>query len=115
VTLDDLLRDVDDLLGRFGLDLRSPVERTLEALLDWARRFYAEVLAAWREEAGPQPDGSGTGPEAQAGPAKGSARPTGGRAAPAGGKAPRRPSVADVEAELARIKRDLRRKGDPDP
>lgn len=100
VTLDDLLRDVDDLLGRFGLELRSPAERILEALLDWARRFHAEVLAAWREEA---PADAGSTPRANAGARDG----------PQGGS-PRRPSAADVEAELARIKRDLRRRGAAD-
>lgn len=100
-SLDDLLREVDDLLGRFGLDLRSPVERTLEALLDWARGFYAEVLAAWREEGQPPRAGkAGAGPAADPQP--------GGRA-----ESPR-PTPADVEAELARIKRTLRRKPDPE-
>jgi curved DNA-binding protein CbpA len=47
-SLEGLLRDVEDLLGRFGLDLRPPFEALLEALLDWAREVYRQVAGAWR-------------------------------------------------------------------
>jgi curved DNA-binding protein CbpA len=45
-SLDDLLRDVEALLGRFGLDLRPPFEALLEALLDWARAVFRAVAGA---------------------------------------------------------------------
>jgi curved DNA-binding protein CbpA len=56
--LEDLLREVESLLGRFGLGLRQPFEELLEALLEWARAVFRQVAEAWdaagEEEPPPQ-------------------------------------------------------------
>ena len=46
---DDLLGDVEDLLGRFGLSLKQPFEVLLERLMEWAREIFKGVLEAQNE------------------------------------------------------------------
>ncbi|HUJ76590.1 MAG TPA: DnaJ domain-containing protein [bacterium] len=43
--LHDLVRDLDDLLTRFGLGLRQPWDRVVKDLLDWARSVFQEGTA----------------------------------------------------------------------
>jgi curved DNA-binding protein CbpA len=106
---DELLRDVESLLGRFGLDLKQPLERLLETLLDWARALFREVAGVWN----PQPSARGTrraqGPPSAHAPGE-SARD---RASARGPARPRRPAEPDperIERELAELKRRARQK-----
>jgi curved DNA-binding protein CbpA len=126
-SLEDLLREVESLLGRFGLELRPPFEALLEALLEWARAVYREVVEAVSPEAA-EGDGGGMSPPRDHGqpgrresppPAEPAATrsPEGleeglealrrrvGRTGAAGGPA----AAADIEAELRRLKERLRR------
>lgn len=107
--LDDLLRDVESLLGRFGLNLRQPFEELLEALLDWARGVFRQVMEAW--EAG---DGSGRGSEG--GGAAGGSHEVPGAGQAAGGQARqespsegarRRAARPDAAAEAAALQAEL--------
>jgi curved DNA-binding protein CbpA len=41
--LEDVVQDVEELLSRFGLDLRSPVEVVWDTLLTWARRIFRDT------------------------------------------------------------------------
>ncbi|HEX7926226.1 MAG TPA: J domain-containing protein [bacterium] len=41
--LDEIIDDVETLLGRFGLDLRTPVEVIWDTLLAWARRLFRDT------------------------------------------------------------------------
>ncbi|MGK5092205.1 DnaJ domain-containing protein [Deltaproteobacteria bacterium TL4] len=52
VSLEELLSDVEQLLQRFGLSFKDP----LEMLVDWARRIFKNFMEAWNEE----PDGKGS-------------------------------------------------------
>jgi len=45
-TLEDLIRDVEDVLGQFGLNFKDP----LEMLVDWAREIYQELTGAINEQ-----------------------------------------------------------------
>ncbi len=44
--LDDLLKDVDDLLGKFDLKFKDP----LEVLLEWAMKIFRELTEAFQED-----------------------------------------------------------------
>ena len=44
-TLEDLIRDVEEVLGQFGLNFKDP----LEMLVDWAREFYQELTGVVNE------------------------------------------------------------------
>ena len=119
VTLEELLQDVEDLLGRFGLDFRQPFEQVLESLLDWARELFRGVMQAW-EEAGEAEEGGHPARGASAG-AKGTSaeagRPRPGETGASAGRAANR--AADraaeerkIEAELEALKRKTRSKTD---
>ena len=45
-TLEDLVRDVEEVLGQFGLDFKDP----LDMLVDWAREVYQELTGAFNEQ-----------------------------------------------------------------
>ena len=45
-TLEDLIRDVEEVLGQFGLNSKEP----LEMLVDWAREVYQELTGAFNEQ-----------------------------------------------------------------
>ena len=45
-TLEDLIRDVEEVLGQFGLNFKDP----LEMLFDWAREVYQELTGAFNEQ-----------------------------------------------------------------
>lgn len=45
-TLEDLIRDVEEILGQFGLNFKDP----LEMLVDWAREVYQELTGAFNEQ-----------------------------------------------------------------
>ena len=45
-TLEDLIRDVEELLGQFGLNFKDP----LEMLVDWAQEVYQELTGAFNEQ-----------------------------------------------------------------
>jgi len=45
-TLEDLIRDVEEVLGQFGLNFKDP----LEMLVDWAREFYQELTGVFNEQ-----------------------------------------------------------------
>jgi curved DNA-binding protein CbpA len=92
----DLLHDVEDLLGQFGLNLKQPLAELLESLLEWA-------LALFRQVSG---DGGASGRTGRERPPSGARRPP--------PDAPPRPGrQADPEAierELAELKRKAKRK-----
>jgi curved DNA-binding protein CbpA len=106
---DELLRDVESLLGRFGLDLRQPLERLLETLLDWARALFREVAGVWN----PQPSASGTrrsqGPASAYAPGERGRERASGRG-PARPRRPVEPDPEHIERELAELKRRARQK-----
>ena len=41
--VEDIVQDVESLLARFGLDLRTPIEVIWDTLLDWARRIFRDT------------------------------------------------------------------------
>ena len=45
-TLEYLIRDVEGILGQFGLNFKDP----LEMLVDWAREVYQELTGAFNEQ-----------------------------------------------------------------
>ena len=45
-TLEDLIKDVEEVLGQFGLNFKDP----LEMLVDWAREVYQELTGAFYEQ-----------------------------------------------------------------
>ena len=45
-TLEDLIRDIEEVLGQFGLNFKDP----LEMLVDWAREVYQELTDAFNEQ-----------------------------------------------------------------
>ena len=45
-TLEDLIRDVEEVLGQFGLNFKDP----LEMLVDWAKEVYQELTSASNEQ-----------------------------------------------------------------
>jgi len=45
-TLEDLIRDVEEVLGKFGLIFKDP----LEMMVDWAREVYQELTGAFNEQ-----------------------------------------------------------------
>ncbi|MBF0277687.1 MAG: hypothetical protein HQM13_07855 [SAR324 cluster bacterium] len=45
-TFEDLLDDVEEMLGRFGIRFKDP----LEILVDWAKKVFKEFSDAWKEE-----------------------------------------------------------------
>ena len=45
-TLEDLIKDVEEVLGQFGLNFKDP----LEMLVDWAREVYQELTGAFNEQ-----------------------------------------------------------------
>jgi len=45
-TLEDLVRDVEEVLGKFGLNFKDP----LEMLVDWAREVYLELTGDFNEQ-----------------------------------------------------------------
>ncbi len=45
-SLENLLADVEELLGKFGLQFKDP----LELLVDWALKVFQEFVTAWKEE-----------------------------------------------------------------
>lgn len=115
--MDELLRDVERLLGRFGVSLRQPFEELLEALLQWAKTVFRQALEAW--------DDAGAAPQSPAGdddsrPRDGPDDSTAGqRSARAGDRTARGsgPSgaggsdAAALEAELRRLKQRVRERG----
>ncbi len=45
-SLEDLLDDVEQLLGKFGLQFKDP----LELLVNWASKVFQDFVTAWKEE-----------------------------------------------------------------
>ena len=45
-TLEDLIRDVEEVLGQFGLNFKDP----LEMLVDWAQEVYHELTGDFNEQ-----------------------------------------------------------------
>ena len=45
-TLEDLIKDVEEVLGQFGLNFKDP----LEMLVDWAREVYQELTCTFNEQ-----------------------------------------------------------------
>jgi len=45
-TLEDLIKDVEEVLGQFGLNFKDP----LEMLVDWAREVFQELTGAFNEQ-----------------------------------------------------------------
>ena len=48
-SLEDLLDDVEQLLGKFGLQFKDP----LELLVNWASKVFQDFVTAWKEEDAP--------------------------------------------------------------
>ena len=76
-SLEDLLDDVEQLLGKFGLQFKDP----LELLVNWASKVFQDFVTAWKEE------------DAQ--PFKESKRP---------GENKKRSIMDEIEAELKNLK-----------
>jgi curved DNA-binding protein CbpA len=95
VTLEDLLRDVDDLLGQFGMRRADP----LELLLEWAREIYREVLELLQDQDDDPPSQTSHGSRQQRTTSSSrQERPT---------DDPR----ADIEEELERLRRYQQKQG----
>ena len=45
-TIEDLLREVEELLGQFGLNFRDP----LEILVEWARQIFQDISETFNDE-----------------------------------------------------------------
>ncbi len=45
-TLEDLIKDVEEILGQFGLNFKDP----LEMLVDWAQEVYKELTGNYNEQ-----------------------------------------------------------------
>ena len=45
-TLADLLGEVEELLGKFGIQFKDP----LEILVEWAMKVFQEFVTAWQDE-----------------------------------------------------------------
>ena len=57
--LDELLDELQELLGRFDLKFRDP----LDLLVDWAKRVFRDVVDVWdttNQESSPTPDSQST-------------------------------------------------------
>lgn len=113
--MDDLLRDVEQLLGRFGLDLRAPFEGLLDALTDWARALFQQVAQAWDEAGQDEAAGNDDGPPQadHTGPSTGQSRAAGGArrgttARAAGQSGAAGSESAQLEAELAALRDRVR-------
>lgn len=109
VSLEDLLREVESLLGRYGLGLRPPFEEALESLLAWARGLYAQVLDAFRDndKGAPRPPASSKKSRTNAGSTRASAAKE-----PDSASTPPEKSTGTstaTEEELAAIKRRVRK------
>ncbi len=76
-SLEDLLDEVEQLLGKFGLQFKDP----LELLVNWASKVFQDFVTAWKEE------------DAQ--PARESKRP---------GENKKRSIMDEIEAELKNLK-----------
>jgi len=99
--LEELLQDVEDLLGRFGMTRRQPLEAVLEALWNWAVAVYREVVLGEAEEAPAR--------DRQAKAARSGA--SAGTEARSGDALHERMAAAEaVERELHRLKEHLRKK-----
>lgn len=55
-TLEDLLKDVEEILGQFGLNFKDP----LEMLVDWARQIFEEISDTFNEEVEHKKDSAGS-------------------------------------------------------
>lgn len=55
-TLEDLLRDVEEILEQFGLNFKDP----LDMLVDWARQIFQEIAETFNEEAEDSKDAAGS-------------------------------------------------------
>ncbi|MCZ6472663.1 MAG: J domain-containing protein [SAR324 cluster bacterium] len=108
--LDVLMQEVQDLLGKFGLDMQQQFSRMMDKLLDWALSVFMEVVQAL-EGVGDESSKGATRPNSEARPAnknpsaKSQAKPQ-----EEASKAPRgKPSASpDLEAELAALKQQVR-------
>jgi curved DNA-binding protein CbpA len=105
-----LLSEVENLLGKFGLDLKQPAERLLETLLGWARALYEDFRAAWHEEGpsstrGAKPDFSKPGASSRG--------PAAGRPAPSRSAGHDKTRTPEIEAELAELKHRAKEKNSP--
>jgi curved DNA-binding protein CbpA len=120
-------RDAEQSLAAFGLDLRLPGEATLDSLLDWARGLYRDLAGAVRpgaatphrrqsasagarsEQRGSAGAGPRPQPDREASEAPHPSRH--GRVASSARSAagPADTSDPDIERELARLKREVRR------
>ena len=54
-TLEDLIRDVEKILGQFGLNFKDP----LEILVDWAREVYKDLTGTFNEKGENYKDNAG--------------------------------------------------------
>ncbi|MDE0793001.1 MAG: J domain-containing protein [SAR324 cluster bacterium] len=83
-SLEDLLRDVEEMLGQFGLNFRDP----LEMLVEWARNIFQEITETVNDQA----DNSKSDPEQNK---KGQTTST------------HNEPLDNLEAELERLKRGI--------
>ncbi len=117
--LDELLGDVQDLLQRFGLDMRNQFADMVDQLLAWAVSVFVEVVQTLDGERARQGPQSGQGAQAhRPGPEDSQshrARPEPSQAHPPGAEPP---AEEALEAELAALKREVRssrRRAAPEP
>ena len=110
--LDELLDELQELLGRFDLRFRDP----LDLLMDWAKRVFRDAVQAWEEagkESPPSPDSQSDKDwkseiEAELNRLRQQAAGTSPRASTTSSSYRPRTTDAEIEAELSRLKERFR-------
>ncbi len=106
---EDLLDDVKNLLARFGLDLKHPLELLLERLTAWAQEIFQGVMDGMKPEAADEPARPKQHrPKSHQGTQAGAAG-TGAGEKKATAQQKRKNAEKDLEAELAALKKKVRK------
>lgn len=110
--IDDLFKDVEHLLTKFGVDMRNEIEAWLDKTLDWALTLFMEVVQSL-EGMGKEPgEAGGAGSPSKGAPRRGApagagAGATASDSAPGHKPPPRQPSEREMEEELAALKKQV--------
>jgi curved DNA-binding protein CbpA len=107
--LDSLMQDVQELLDKFGLNMRQQFGEMLDKALDWALSVFVEVVAALDTDRVEQEKAARKEPPGQPPPraaSSGAASSTEGR----GGDSPSSPP--NLDDELAALKQQVRSSGE---
>ena len=110
-SMEDLFGDVEELLAGFGLSLRQPFEELLDALMNWAKGVFQQVMQAWDEDhAAGKTTGKTTEKPTGKPPGQDASGPKGkDRTGKSRGRA--EDPEADIEAELKSLKARARTQG----